>query len=137
MYRDEIAPAYERLRRIRAQLAAARARPADEAVGALERQRRELARARRRVWRLRHPLLRSLPATFSEIGVVIGYGTISLVMALLVWLVLAAPFLALTTLGDLRALEPADPVAQVGGLAEAQWLSATWPVQGLATLGKP
>jgi hypothetical protein len=116
MYRDEIAPAYERLRRVRAQLAAARTRPADEAMGALERQRRELARARRRVWRLRHPLLRKLPATFFEIGVVAGYGTLSLVFSMIVWLVVAAPFLALTTLRDRYALELADALPQVGDL---------------------
>ena len=113
MYRDEIAPAYERLERVRAQLAAARTRPADEAMGTLERQRRELARARRRVRRLRHPLLRRLPTTLSEIGVVACYGTVSLVLAMLVCLVLAAPFLALKTLRDGHALEPAASLPQI------------------------
>jgi hypothetical protein len=116
MYRDEIAPAYERLRRVRAQLAAARTRPAHEAMGVLDRQRRELAWARRRVWRLRHPLLGRLPATYSEIGVVACYGTLSFFLAMLVWLVLAAPFLALTTLRDRYELERAHALPQVGDL---------------------
>ena len=69
-----------------------------------------------RVWRLRHPLLRRLPATFSEIGVVACYGTLSLLLAMLVWLVLAVPFLALTTLCHRYALEQVDALPLVGDL---------------------
>ncbi len=64
--------------------------------------------------RLRHPLLRRLPATFTELAAVAGYGTLALVMAMLVWLVLAAPFLAVMALRDRDALRAADPLAQVG-----------------------
>jgi len=92
MYRDETDPAFERLERVRAQLAVARRRPPDDAMRALARQRRDRARLRRKIWRLRHPLLRWVPVTLSELGYVTNHGAGALVIAVLAWLLVAAPF---------------------------------------------
>ena len=72
-YRDDAAAALERLGRARAQVAIARARPVDPDVEALRRQRGEIARARRSVRRLRHPIWRLLPASLSELVITAGY----------------------------------------------------------------
>lgn len=92
MYRDEIDAAFERLNRLRAQLAVARRRPPDDAMRALARQRRDLASLRRKVWRLRHPLLRAVPITVSELGHVVSFGAGALAIAVVAWLLVAAPF---------------------------------------------
>lgn len=92
MYRQESDATYERLHRVRAQLAVARRRPPDEAMCTLARQRRDLAGLRRKVWRLRHPILRAVPLTLSELGHVMNHGAGALVIAVVAWLLVAGPF---------------------------------------------
>jgi len=92
MYRDEIDATFERLERVRAQLAAARRQPPDEMMRALARQRRERASLRRKIRRLRHPFFRMIPLTLSELGCVANYGTAALGIAVVAWLLVAAPF---------------------------------------------
>jgi hypothetical protein len=92
MYRDEVEPAFERLERVRAQVAAARRRPPDEPMRELARQRRDRASLRRKIRRLRHPLLRWIPVTLSEIGYVANHGAGALAIAVVAWLLVAAPF---------------------------------------------
>jgi len=76
MYRDEAYAAQERVDRLRCQLATLRARaqgPAQRALcDRLRRHRRDIARARRRAVRLRHPILRLLPQSLAEVAVSAG-----------------------------------------------------------------
>ena len=76
MYRDDAYAAEERVNRLRCQVATLRARaqtPENRALcDRLRRHRRDIARARRCAVRLRHPLLRLLPQSLSEVAVSAG-----------------------------------------------------------------
>jgi hypothetical protein len=109
IYRDETTPKVEKLRRVRAQLAIARARPADDEVNGVQRQRLEIARLRRSVRRLRNPLLRSVPTSLAELGFVLGYGMAVFLMAVCLCAAIASPVAILAA--RFAEYEPAAYVA--------------------------
>jgi len=71
MYRDETTVVRARVHHLRAQVATLRTRPEAcevlELRARLEKNRRDIARARRALWRLRHPVLRLLPRSIVEV----------------------------------------------------------------------
>ena len=66
-------------------------------MGELRRQRVEIARTHRTLRRLRHPLLRRVPASLSELAFVIGYGVAAFLMVLCLCGVIASLVAVVTT----------------------------------------